>query len=65
MHVFCTIVKVTEAVTSAGMTQVVERVVVDTVTVTATKEVFDDQDLAPPAPPKKRLLETDLEVRRV
>ena len=51
-----------EAVTDAGMTQVEEQVVVDTVAVAASAV---DQELAPPAPPKKRLLETDTEVRRM
>lgn len=53
-----------EAVTDAGMTQVEEQVVVDTVAVAAAAS-FADQELAPPAPPKKRLVETDAEVRRV
>lgn len=48
-----------EAVTDAGMTQVEEQVVVDAVTISA------DQELAPPAPPKKRLVETDAEVRQL
>lgn len=51
-----------EAVTDAGMTQVEEQVVVDTVAVAAS---ITDQELAPPAPPKKRLVETDAEVRRM
>lgn len=53
-----------EAVTDAGMTQVEEQVVVDSVAVAAATSV-SDQELAPPAPPKKRLMETDAEVRRV
>ncbi|XP_072217830.1 utrophin isoform X2 [Leuresthes tenuis] len=54
--------QVMEAVADAGMTQVEEQVVVDTVAVAASAV---DQELAPPAPPKKRLLETDTEVRRI
>ncbi len=53
-----------EAVTDAGMTQVEEQVVVDTIAVTADISSAD-QELAPPAPPKKRLVETDAEVRRM
>lgn len=53
-----------EAVTDSGMTQVEDEVVVDTVAV-ATATSIPDQELAPPAPPKKRLLETDAEVRRM
>ncbi|XP_067428603.1 utrophin isoform X3 [Thunnus thynnus] len=56
--------QVMEAVTDAGMTQVEEQVVVDTVAVAAAASIAD-QELAPPAPPKKRLVETDAEVRRV
>lgn len=52
--------KVMEAVTDSGMTQVDKQVVMDTVTTATT-----DQELAPPAPPKKRLVETDAEVRRM
>lgn len=52
-----------EAVTDAGMTQVEEQVVMNTVAVDAAATI-DDQELAPPAPPKKRLMETDVEVRR-
>ncbi|KAG8011327.1 Dystrophin, partial [Nibea albiflora] len=55
--------QVMEAVTDAGMTQVEEQVVVDSVAVAAATSV-SDQELAPPAPPKKRLMETDAEVRR-
>uniref|UniRef100_A0A3Q1JRX4 Utrophin n=1 Tax=Anabas testudineus TaxID=64144 RepID=A0A3Q1JRX4_ANATE len=47
--------QVMEAVTDSGMTQVDKQVVMDTVTTATT-----DQELAPPAPPKKRLVETDL-----
>ncbi|KAF0023578.1 hypothetical protein F2P81_024208 [Scophthalmus maximus] len=58
--------KVMEAVTDAGMTQVEEDVVVDAVAVAAAAAAsISDQELAPPAPPKKRLLETDAEVRRM
>lgn len=57
-------VKVMEAVTDAGMTQVEEQIVVDTIAVTADASTAD-QELAPPAPPKKRLVETDAEVRRM
>lgn len=53
-----------EAVTDAGMTQVEEHVVVDTVAIAATVSIAD-QELTKPAPPKKRLVETDAEVRRV
>lgn len=56
--------QVMEAVTDAGMTQVEEHVVVDTVAV-ATSAPSADQELAPPAPPKKRLVETDAELRRM
>ncbi|KAI4801672.1 hypothetical protein KUCAC02_019550 [Chaenocephalus aceratus] len=56
--------QVMEAVTDVGMTQVEEQVVVDTVAVAAAASIAD-QDLAPPAPPKKRLVETDAEVRRL
>ncbi|XP_030260150.1 dystrophin isoform X6 [Sparus aurata] len=56
--------QVMEAVTDAGMTQVEEEVIVDTVAVAAAVSMAD-QDLTPPAPPKKRLVETDAEVRRL
>lgn len=56
--------KVMEAVTDAGMTQMEEVVVVDTVALAAAASMAD-QDLTPPAPPKKRLVETDAEVRRL
>ncbi|KAG7239203.1 hypothetical protein INR49_029954, partial [Caranx melampygus] len=56
--------QVMEAVTDAGMTQVEEQMVVDTIAVAAAASI-PDQDLAPPAPPKKRLVETDAEVRRM
>uniref|UniRef100_A0A3Q3N7H7 Utrophin n=1 Tax=Mastacembelus armatus TaxID=205130 RepID=A0A3Q3N7H7_9TELE len=48
--------QVMEAVTDAGMTQAEEQVVVASVAASIT-----DQELAPPAPPKKRLVETDAE----
>lgn len=50
-----------EAVTDAGMTQIDETVVMTTI---AAGDSATDQELAPPAPPKKRLVETDIEVRR-
>lgn len=56
------VAKVMEAVTDAGITQVEEQVVVDTVAVAAAAKVAD-QELTPPAPPKKRLVEMDTEVR--
>ncbi|XP_056261686.1 utrophin isoform X2 [Seriola aureovittata] len=56
--------QVMEAVTDAGMTQVEEQIVVDTIAVAAAASI-PDQELAPPAPPKKRLVETDAEVRRM
>ncbi|XP_023135600.2 dystrophin isoform X5 [Amphiprion ocellaris] len=56
--------QVMEAVTDAGMTQVEEQIVVDTVAVAAAASAVD-QELAPPAPPKKRLVETDAGVRRM
>uniref|UniRef100_A0A8C4EP43 Utrophin n=1 Tax=Dicentrarchus labrax TaxID=13489 RepID=A0A8C4EP43_DICLA len=55
--------QVMEAVTDAGMTQMEEQVVVDTVTVAAASSITD-QELAPPAPPKKRLVETDAEAKK-
>ncbi|KAM9353992.1 utrophin isoform 2-T2 [Pholidichthys leucotaenia] len=56
--------QVMEAVTDAGMTQVEEQVAMETVAVAAAASI-GDQELAPPAPPKKRLMETDVEVRRM
>lgn len=56
--------KVMEAVADSGMTHVEKQVVVDTVAVAASASI-PDQELAPPAPPKKRLVETDAEVRRM
>lgn len=53
-----------EAVTDAGVTPPMEeQVAADTVAVTAA-ESASDQELTPPAPPKKRLVETNVEVRR-
>ncbi|XP_061667826.1 utrophin isoform X3 [Syngnathoides biaculeatus] len=58
--------QVMEAVTDAGMTQEDELVVMKTVAVAASAgDSAADQELAPPAPPKKRLVEADVEVRRV
>ncbi|XP_074541744.1 utrophin [Halichoeres trimaculatus] len=55
--------QVMEAVTDAGMTQEEGQVVLDAADrASAASQV--DQELAPPAPPKKRLVETDAEVRR-
>uniref|UniRef100_A0A3B4A8T2 Utrophin n=1 Tax=Periophthalmus magnuspinnatus TaxID=409849 RepID=A0A3B4A8T2_9GOBI len=48
--------QVMEVVADAGMTQVKERVVVDTTVVSSST----DQEVAPPAPPKKRELEEEL-----
>lgn len=53
-----------EAVTDAGMTPMEEQDVVDTAVLAAAASI-PDQELAPPAPPKKRLVETDAEVRRM
>ncbi|XP_034555010.1 dystrophin isoform X2 [Notolabrus celidotus] len=54
--------QVMEAVTDAGLTPGAGEVFLDTVDAAGPKS---DQELAPPAPPKKRLVETDAEVRRV
>ncbi|XP_029966777.1 utrophin isoform X2 [Salarias fasciatus] len=54
--------QVMEAATDAGMTQVEDQVVMDTVDAAAFAA---DQELAPPAPPKKRLVETETEVKKV
>ncbi|XP_058469744.1 utrophin isoform X4 [Solea solea] len=56
--------QVMEAVADSGMNQVEEEVVVDSVAVMAAASIAD-QELAPPAPPKKRLVETDAEVKRM
>ncbi|XP_037306138.2 utrophin isoform X1 [Pungitius pungitius] len=52
--------QVMEAATDAGMSPVEEQV-----TVVAVAASHADQELAPPAPPKKRLVETDGEVRQL
>ncbi|KAM4529492.1 utrophin isoform 3-T3 [Fundulus diaphanus] len=54
--------QVMEAVTEAGMTQVEDKVTVDTA---AAASPSVDQELAQPAPAKKRLVETDAGVRRM
>ncbi|XP_053737339.1 dystrophin isoform X2 [Synchiropus splendidus] len=54
--------QVMEAATDAGMSPVEEQVSLTTV-VAATSTA--GQELAPPAPPKKRLVETDVEIRRI
>ncbi|XP_061603064.1 utrophin isoform X1 [Cololabis saira] len=53
--------QVMEAVTDAGMNQVEEQVVVDTIAVVSSTV---DQELAPPTPPKRQMLELDAEGRR-
>nr|XP_046228897.1 dystrophin isoform X2 [Scatophagus argus] len=55
--------QVMEAVTDAGMTQMEGQIVVDAASV-AVAASNTDQELTPPAPPKKRLVEMDAEVRR-
>uniref|UniRef100_A0A3Q2DWD5 Utrophin n=1 Tax=Cyprinodon variegatus TaxID=28743 RepID=A0A3Q2DWD5_CYPVA len=57
----CSFQQVMEAVTDAGMTQVEEELMVDTA---AAASSAIDQELAQPAPAKKRLVETDAEIRR-
>ncbi|XP_030642262.1 utrophin isoform X2 [Chanos chanos] len=61
--------QVTEAVTKAGMPQVQERVVMETVTTAVERfeqtVASDDPELPPPAPPKRRHLDADMEVRRL
>lgn len=57
------IAKVMEAVTDAGIMQVEEHVV-DTIGVVAAASV-SDLELPPPAPPKKRHVESDAEIRRM
>ncbi|KAF7230569.1 transcript variant X2 [Nothobranchius furzeri] len=54
--------QVMEAVTDAGMTQVVEQA---TVEMDATASFTLEQDSSEPAPPKRRLVETDAEIRKV
>ncbi|XP_072299012.1 utrophin [Eucyclogobius newberryi] len=56
--------QVMEAVADAGVTQMEEQVIVDTDAVTVVSS-RGDQDVAPPAPPKKRLVETEPQVRQV
>lgn len=51
-----------EAVADAGIMKVDEQVAVETAAATAAEELVD-QELTPPAPPKKRLLEMDAEVK--
>ncbi|KAM4713318.1 utrophin isoform 4-T4 [Anableps anableps] len=54
--------QVMEAVTDSGMTQAEEKVMVEKV---AAASPTVDQELAQPAPAKKRLMETDAEIRRM
>uniref|UniRef100_A0AAV2KBP9 UTRO n=1 Tax=Knipowitschia caucasica TaxID=637954 RepID=A0AAV2KBP9_KNICA len=56
--------QVMEAVADAGMTPMEEQVTVDASAVKVLSST-EDQDVAPPAPPKKRLLETEPQVRQV
>ncbi|KAK5620271.1 hypothetical protein CRENBAI_026384, partial [Crenichthys baileyi] len=53
--------QVMEAVTDSGMTQEEENLMVDSVAAASTI----DQELAQPAPAKKRMVETDAEIRRM
>ncbi|XP_073795720.1 utrophin isoform X5 [Danio rerio] len=63
--------QVTEAVSVTGMPQVQERVLMETVTVTTVTTRMEqtysssDRELPPPAPPKRRHLDTDGEFRRL
>ncbi|XP_066527919.1 utrophin-like isoform X3 [Hoplias malabaricus] len=61
--------QVTLAVTVAGMPQVQERVVMETVSTVVERfehtVTSSDQELPPPAPPKRRLLDTDTELRKL
>ncbi|XP_053096621.1 utrophin isoform X2 [Pangasianodon hypophthalmus] len=59
--------QVTVAVSAAGTPQVQERVVIETVTtiVERTQRTVTDQELLPPAPPKRRHLDTDTELRKL
>ncbi|XP_077060733.1 utrophin isoform X2 [Siphateles boraxobius] len=61
--------QVTEAVSVSGMSQVQERFVMETVTTVTTRmeQTFtsSDRELPPPAPPKRRHLDTDGELRRL
>lgn len=54
-------VEVMEAVTDAAIIQEEGLVSMEKTTMTAAEDV--DQELTPPAPPKKRLLEMDAEVK--
>lgn len=61
--------QVTEAVSVTGMSHVQERVVMETITTVTTRmeQTFtsSDRELPPPAPPKRRHLDTDDELRRL
>lgn len=61
--------QVTEAVSVTGMSQIQERFVMETVTTVTTRmeQTFtsSDRELPPPAPPKRRHLDTDGELRRL
>ncbi|XP_072552167.1 utrophin [Salminus brasiliensis] len=61
--------QVTLAVTVAGMPQVQERVVMETVSTVVERfehtVTSSDQEIPPPAPPKRRHLDTDTELRRL
>lgn len=63
--------QVTEAVSVTGMPQVQERVLMETVTLTTVTTRMEqtytssDRELPPPAPPKRRHLDTDGELRRL
>ncbi|XP_037397389.1 utrophin isoform X2 [Pygocentrus nattereri] len=61
--------QVTLAVTVAGMPQVQERVVMETVSTVVERfehtVTSSDQELPPPAPPKRRHLDTDTELRKL
>lgn len=63
----CLVSKVTVVVSAAGTPQVQERVVIETVTtvVERTQRTVTDQELLPPAPPKRRHLDTDTELRKL
>nr|XP_021325542.1 utrophin [Danio rerio] len=63
--------QVTEAVSVTGMPQVQEKVLMETLTVTTVTTRMEqtysssDRELPPPAPPKRRHLDTDGELRRL
>ncbi|XP_060793676.1 utrophin isoform X3 [Neoarius graeffei] len=59
--------QVTVVVSAAGTPQVQERVVMETVTTTVEriKYTVTDRELLPPAPPKRRHLDTDTEHRKL